>query len=526
MSELCKLGYGKWELTIRECEPNKRGIQLGETHAGEFYFNGESFVAYRNGKPSFSGSKPEEIKAWAAFFGIRLSNQDARDLEALERAADDLCAHLNEGFSVDAWSQRRLVQDSKAKPKLTVKDYSDLRANPLEGAHVIAASDHRNGRSGAPFGVVLFEDDGKDGSRKVGIWFKQGGEGCHCAVLDVNKLAAGDIAWGSNSWRGDHYEPILRRVVEHIRREKSPDDFGPDYWKQIQRPRPNVEPKVPKPVTPTAEATREAEQPVQKLMPESRELRIARLYLGRFSSNLIAAWNPQSESFTYTAHLFCDDRPTFVPMGKHDLRSLQVLSDNRGLPWLREQLPRRGCIEPNVKDLQQFQELLRVNEALIGRFIKLGHIAVLKDQKLAEDLGMQVLEIDPGRGEQPTDIGREGNIGERPSTHDPQVSTLDVGHKGEQHMATQSIATMELGTLRAEVYRHQSQSEEYYSFGVRRPFVGKDGAEKLTFDTREEDIQDLVAMLQESAKIMHEDRLERCQENAPAPENRIRITGR
>ena len=32
----------------------------------------------------------------------------------------------------------------------------------------------------------------------------------HCAVLDVDKLALGDIAFGSNSWRGDHYEPHLR----------------------------------------------------------------------------------------------------------------------------------------------------------------------------------------------------------------------------------------------------------------------------------------------------------------------------
>jgi hypothetical protein len=487
LSDLCKLGYGKWELTIRECEPNKPGIQPGETHAGDFYFNGEPFAAYRNGKLSSPLFTPKETKEWAAFFGIRLSNQDARNLEALERAADELCAHLNEGFSVDAWSQRRQVQDSKGKPKLNVKDYGDLRANPLEGAHVIAAADHRNGVSGAPFGVVLFEDDGKDGSRKVGIWFKQGGEGCHCAVLDVDKLAAGDIAFGSNSWRGDRYEPMLWRVVEHIRREKSRDDFGPDYWKQMQPPRPNVEPKV----TPTAETTRQEQQPVHTLMPESREPRIARLYLGRFSSNLIAAWNPQSESFTYTAHLFCDERPTFVPMGKHDLRSLQVLCDDRGLPWLREQLPRQGCIEPNMKDLQQFQEFVRVNEALIGRFIKQGHVAVLQDQKLAEELDMQVLEIEPGRG--------------------------------EQHAATQAIATMELGKFRGEVYRHQSQSKEYYSFGVRRPFVGKDGPEKLAFDTREEDILDLVAMLQESAKIMHEDRQERYQENAQAPENRIRI---
>ena len=34
------------------------------------------------------------------------------------------------------------------------------------------------------------------------------------------KLAAGDIAFGSNSWRGDHYEPHLRKAVNafHIHR--------------------------------------------------------------------------------------------------------------------------------------------------------------------------------------------------------------------------------------------------------------------------------------------------------------------
>jgi len=34
-----------------------------------------------------------------------------------------------------------------------------------------------------------------------------------CAVLDVDKLAAGDIVFGSNSWRGDKYEPHLRQAI-------------------------------------------------------------------------------------------------------------------------------------------------------------------------------------------------------------------------------------------------------------------------------------------------------------------------
>ena len=110
MSELCKLGYGKWELTIRECKPTEAGIQPGVTHAGKVYFSGEHFAEYRNREPWSFRSMPEEIKEWAAIFGIRLSDQDALDLIALERAADDLCVHLNEGVSVDAWSQCRGIK--------------------------------------------------------------------------------------------------------------------------------------------------------------------------------------------------------------------------------------------------------------------------------------------------------------------------------------------------------------------------------------------------------------------------------
>jgi hypothetical protein len=418
------------------------------------------------------------------------------------------------------------VQVSQGKPEEN-KDHSEARADALEGAQIIAAASHRNGVSGAPFGVVLFEDRGEHGSRKLGIWFEAGAEGCHCAVLDVGKLAAGDIASMSNSWRGDIYDPMLRTVVEQIRREEQwRPVFGPDYWQQKQTPGPDVAPKVPQQVTPTAGLTGQAEQALLTLLPESRKPMIAQLELGRFSSNLIAAWNPQSESFTYTARIFCDDRAAFVPMRKHDLRSLQLLSDDRGLPWLREQLPRRGCAAPTVRDLQQFQEFVRVNEALIGRFIEQGHKAVLRERKLAEELDMEVLEMEPGQGEQPTDIDGEGEIGEKASKQGTQASTLGAGHEGEPHTATRPIATMELGTLRGEVYRHQSPSGEHYSVGIRRPFVGEDGTQKLAVDTREEDIPDQVAMLQESANIIHQDRLERAQENGPAPENRVRITRR
>ena len=72
---------------------------------------------------------------------------------------------------------------------------------------------HRNGICGAPFTVALI-DDGE--SKKVAILFDAEG---HCAVLDMAKLAEGDIAFGSNSYRGDCYEPDLRRTLARLNPE-------------------------------------------------------------------------------------------------------------------------------------------------------------------------------------------------------------------------------------------------------------------------------------------------------------------
>ena len=74
---------------------------------------------------------------------------------------------------------------------------------------------HRNGIDGAPFNVVLFRD--RD-SQKVGILFERPG---YCAVLDVQKLARGDITFGSNSWRGDVFEPGLRKAINEYNAENN-----------------------------------------------------------------------------------------------------------------------------------------------------------------------------------------------------------------------------------------------------------------------------------------------------------------
>ena len=53
--------------------------------------------------------------------------------------------------------------------------------------------------------------------RKVGIVPEPGS----CAVLDIAKLAAGDIDFGSNSWRGDEYEPHLREAIEKFTKSEA-----------------------------------------------------------------------------------------------------------------------------------------------------------------------------------------------------------------------------------------------------------------------------------------------------------------
>jgi hypothetical protein len=86
---------------------------------------------------------------------------------------------------------------------------------------IIDIAYHRNGVGGAPFHVAIFDEDKSahpdDQGRKVGIVFEQE---WHTAVLDIAKLARGDIAFGSNSWRGDNYESRLRTAISNHHRNK------------------------------------------------------------------------------------------------------------------------------------------------------------------------------------------------------------------------------------------------------------------------------------------------------------------
>lgn len=69
---------------------------------------------------------------------------------------------------------------------------------------VISLDSHRNGISGVPFNVIVFE--ATEGMRMVGIVFdSQDNRNPMCAVLDIDKLNNNDVAFGSNSFRGDYF---------------------------------------------------------------------------------------------------------------------------------------------------------------------------------------------------------------------------------------------------------------------------------------------------------------------------------
>lgn len=73
---------------------------------------------------------------------------------------------------------------------------------------------HRNGMSGVPFHVVIFRDD--DGASMVAVVMDGTTEQTPCpavAVFNRVKIGSGDIAFGSNSFRGDVYTPWLCQQI-------------------------------------------------------------------------------------------------------------------------------------------------------------------------------------------------------------------------------------------------------------------------------------------------------------------------
>lgn len=91
----------------------------------------------------------------------------------------------------------------------------------MKNTKIIDVSWHRNGIGGVGFYAILFTEEGE---LMVATLFDEIG---YCAVYNVNRLAAKDIAFGSNSYRGDVFESKLRPLVEEFLSKKGTNRIGP-----------------------------------------------------------------------------------------------------------------------------------------------------------------------------------------------------------------------------------------------------------------------------------------------------------
>ena len=86
--------------------------------------------------------------------------------------------------------------------------------------HLTAIAHHRNGVIGVGFHVVLFRD-GKESM--LGIKFDNSGDkrNVYVAIFNVAKLIDGDIAMGSNSYRGDEFDEAVTTWSDKYEAERS-----------------------------------------------------------------------------------------------------------------------------------------------------------------------------------------------------------------------------------------------------------------------------------------------------------------
>jgi hypothetical protein len=88
---------------------------------------------------------------------------------------------------------------------------------------------HRNGIGGEGFYIVLFQDtEHNPDGRMVAIHFPHD-QDIYTAILDIDQLAAGNIAFAEgNSWHGDYYHPFMTEVIRHYNQRED------DQWSTKQ----------------------------------------------------------------------------------------------------------------------------------------------------------------------------------------------------------------------------------------------------------------------------------------------------
>ena len=100
--------------------------------------------------------------------------------------------------------------------------------------------------------------------------------------------------------------------------------------------------------------------------------------------------------------------------------------------------------------------------------------------------------------------------------------TADGGNNKANHESERTpLYDLKLGKLQGSIFRNQTERGDYYSVSLFRPFTGQDGAQRVSYGIREQDIPAAMQLLEEAEKCI---RTERHQAQEQLPENRLQVT--
>jgi hypothetical protein len=90
---------------------------------------------------------------------------------------------------------------------------------------------HRNGICGLGFHVAIIQEDDGDGPREMLVirFSKESDKDTGqvvCAAFDLKLLDVRDIAFGSNSWRGENYVEHMDRMIKNYEKKENERVFG------------------------------------------------------------------------------------------------------------------------------------------------------------------------------------------------------------------------------------------------------------------------------------------------------------
>lgn len=92
---------------------------------------------------------------------------------------------------------------------------------------VVAKSHHRNGVCGEPFNVYIFDDP--EYGLMLGVDWGDTDDSVGFAAFVIERLAKGNIAFGSNSFRGDYYADTVRTAGEKVKDDVAPGSLFLKY---------------------------------------------------------------------------------------------------------------------------------------------------------------------------------------------------------------------------------------------------------------------------------------------------------